>query len=290
MQPVKPRRDPAPSRLAYRISRLWMRRGVRRAVTVWLPATVAVCAVAGVALYPSHRALIAQTYTELRQDVITHPRFMVDDVTVAGTAADVEALIREKIAPVLPASALTLDLAALRLRIEEVPAVRNAALSINETNTLTIDIQQRRPAAVWRHAGGLDLIDRHGVVLGPLDARAARPDLPLVIGQGAAPKVSEAQIILDAIRPILGDVRGIVRMGERRWDIVLAGNRRILLPESRPEQAALRLMALNRSTDLLQRDIALVDLRDEARAIVRLGPDAVPQMRRLRAMTQEEDA
>lgn len=290
MRPVKIRRDPAPSRISYRLSRLWMRRGVQRATRVWLPICAVVVGVAGVALHPTNRAMITDTYAELRNDFVTHPRFMVNDVGINGAVTAVELLIQDKVTAVLPVSALTLDLADLRERIEAVPAVRSASLSIGDANRLMIDVDQRRPVALWRNRDGLSLVDADGVAIGFVEARYMRPDLPLIIGRGAAREVDEARDILDAARALAPSVRGLVRMGERRWDLVLGPDRRILLPEANPAEAVLRLMALNRSDDLLARDVALVDLRDTDRPIVRLGLDAIPQMRRLRAMTPEEDA
>ncbi|MDZ7909564.1 MAG: cell division protein FtsQ/DivIB [Gemmobacter sp.] len=45
-------------------------------------------------------------------------------------------------------------------------------------------------------------------------------------------------------------------MGERRWDIVLDRNQRILLPAKEPVRALERLLALDKAEDLLKRDIA----------------------------------
>ena len=55
MLPVKaPRRDPAPSRLRYRLNRLWLRPGFRRLVNFGLPMLAGVAA-AWAAMFPELR-------------------------------------------------------------------------------------------------------------------------------------------------------------------------------------------------------------------------------------------
>ena len=56
-------------------------------------------------------------------------------------------------------------------------------------------------------------------------------------------------------------LRGLVRMGERRWDLVLDRDQRILLPEDGAVEALERVIALDEAQDILSRDILQVDLR-----------------------------
>ena len=74
---------------------------------------------------------------------------------------------------------------------------------------------------------------------------------------------------------------GLVRMGERRWDMVLDRGQRILLPEDAPIDAVNRVIALNEAQDLLKRDVAVVDMRNPARATLRLSTEAATAMRRV---------
>jgi cell division protein FtsQ len=71
--------------------------------------------------------------------------------------------------------------------------------------------------------------------------------------------------------------------------MVLDRNQRLLLPEDRPVQALERLLALDQAEDLLGRDLAAIDLRDEKRPILRLGEDALLQARRARGLIPEEE-
>jgi cell division protein FtsQ len=104
-------------------------------------------------------------------------------------------------------------------------------------------------------------------------------DLPLIAGEGANAAVPEALALLAAAGPIQPRLRGMVRMGERRWDIVLDRDQRILLPEGDPVPALERVIALDKAETLLARDVIAVDLRNEDRPVLRLAPDAMNTLR-----------
>ena len=107
---------------------------------------------------------------------------------------------------------------------------------------------------------------------GMIEARADRLDLPLIAGDGAQDHIGEALALFRATGPISGRVRGLVRMGERRWDIVFDNGQRILLPTEQPVVALDSVMALHSAQDMLSRDVAVVDMRNGGRPTLRLNP------------------
>ena len=82
---------------------------------------------------------------------------------------------------------------------------------------------------------------------------------------GADAAAVEALALIDAAGPLLPRMRRLVRMGQRRWDMVLDRDQRILLPAENPVPALEALLALNTADDLLARDLTAIDLRDPAR-------------------------
>ncbi|MFD1808525.1 cell division protein FtsQ/DivIB [Gemmobacter lanyuensis] len=91
---------------------------------------------------------------------------------------------------------------------------------------------------------------------------------------------AEALQIVAAAEPIVPRLRGLVRVGERRWDVVLDRGQRILLPANNPVRALERLLALDKAEDLLNRDVLTVDLRSQQRPTLRLAPNALRALRR----------
>ena len=134
------------------------------------------------------------------------------------------------------------------------------------------------------------MIDAEGVQSGQILARADRLDLPLIAGDGAEEHIAEALEIFDAAGPLITRVRGLVRMGERRWDMVLDRDQRILLPGDRPVPALDRVIALNQAQDMLNRDVAVVDMRNAARPTLRMNEEAADAMRRVSTIINDNGA
>jgi cell division protein FtsQ len=84
-------------------------------------------------------------------------------------------------------------------------------------------------------------------------------------------------------------VRGLVRVGERRWDLVLDRGQRIMLPAERPRRALDRVLAMDGAQDLLARDVTAVDMRLAGRPTLRLAPAAMEEMHRIRRIEWGED-
>jgi cell division protein FtsQ len=126
----------------------------------------------------------------------------------------------------------------------------------------------------------LRLIDADGVQSGEIMARADRLDLPLIAGDGAEDNIAEALRLFAAAGPLIDRVRGLVRMGERRWDMVLEREQRILLPSENPVAALDRVIALNDAQDMLSRDVAVVDMRNTKRPTLRMNEEAAEALRR----------
>jgi cell division protein FtsQ len=278
-----PRRDPAPSRLAYRLDRLLLTPSFRYALRVWLPV---IAVVGGVGLWfapQAHRDQVVAQYHDIRTKIENRPEFMVARVEIDGASPAVDAAVRRMLPVALPVSSFRLDLDAIRSGIEGIDAVKSAELRVQSGGVLRIAVTERVPAVIWRSDTTLELLDDAGHRVATLIAREGRPDLPLVAGEGAQGRVPEALAILGAARPVLDRVRGLVLIGERRWDIVLNRDQRILLPQDDPVGATERVVALSEAQDILGRDVIDIDLRNAARPTLRLSPAALEGIRLARA-------
>ena len=269
------RPDPAPSRLKYRLERLML------TPLFWLVLRVGVpfgLAFGGASLWfaqePNREAFLTFV-NDIRTEIEQRPEFMVNLMAIDGASQSVAEDIREIIPQDFPVSSFELDLERLREIVVGLDAVKSASLRITQGGVLQVDVVERIPALVWRHAEGLELMDATGVMVGPLAARQDRADLPVIAGQGANKAVPEALALIAAAAPLQERMRGLVRMGERRWDVVLDRDQRILLPEAKPVQALERVIAMDQALDLLKHDIAVVDLRLPDRPTVRMSPEAM---------------
>lgn len=273
-------RDPAPSRLGYRFQRLMLTPGFRGSVRIGVPILLIAAIASSWYVQPENRAQFIATITETKQKFQQRPQFMVQAMNITGAdeqaMTDVVALLPNS----FPVSSFDLDLDVIRANIEALDQIKSASVRVGQAGALEVRLTPRVPVALWRDAGTLRLIDADGVQSGEIAARADRLDLPLIAGDGAEDNIAEALAIFASAGPLLDRVRGLVRMGERRWDMVLDRDQRILLPAIEPVRALDRVIALNAAQDMLSRDVAVVDMRNTNRPTLRMNEEAAAALRR----------
>jgi len=231
----------------------------------------------------------AERATELRRQVEERPEFLVRMMVVDGASERVEAEIRQTLPVDFPVSSFDIELDTLRDAIEDHDPVARASVQVQGGGVLMVTIEERVPVVVHRRAEGLVLLDADGHRVSDIANRTDRPDLPLVLGDGAGDRVTEALAILAAAEPVIERVRGIRRVGERRWDLLLDRDQVVMLPEAQPRVAVERVMALDAAQDLLARDLETIDFRNLRRPVLRLTQNAMDALVETRTRAYERD-
>ena len=93
-------------------------------------------------------------------------------------------------------------------------------------------------------------------------------------GMGAEHAGQDFVALVKRYPGIAGNVEASVLVADRRWNLHLKSGIEVLLPEGEPEQALQTLAELDRSKQILARDIVTVDLRLPYRVTVRLSDAA----------------
>ena len=280
----KPRRDPAPSRLAFRLQRLWLTPSFRRLLSAWLPGFSALSFIVWVLASSGLQEAIRGHVAELRRSIAERPEFMVESLAVRGADAELSEDIRQALPLEFPANSFDLDLNEIKSAVEALDAVATADVHIRLGDILHVEVSERIPVVVWRRSDSIELLDAEGYRVAALAARAERADLPLIAGEGANGAVPEALGLFAAAGPLASRLRGLVRVGERRWDVVLDRGQRILLPEGLPVPALEQIVALDQARDLLGRDLISVDMRQAGLPTLRLTKQAAGERRRIAAL------
>ena len=231
--------------------------------------------------HEENRTALTTKVEEVKQSFATRPQFMVQSVDITGVDAALTAELADILPAAFPISSFDLDLEVLRQEVEALDAVRSARVRVAQGGALEVKVNPRVPVALWRDGAILRLIDADGVQSGTVLARADRLDLPLIAGDGAEQIIDEALTLYAGAGPLRERVRGLVRMGERRWDIVLDRDQRILLPGEGAVAAFDRIVALNQAQDMLKRDVAVVDMRNASRPTLRMSEEAAIVLRRI---------
>lgn len=276
MLPVKiPRKDPAPSRIMYRLERLWLRPFVQKSVRVYLPALAIGLAIGMIVTEPKVQGFVTAQYATLSEGIAARPELSVVEAQISGAGPELTKRIEAALALSLPISALKLDLGVMQQNVMALDPILSARLRVQESGVLIVEVTERQPKIVWRNTDGLQLIDETGAHVDSIAERGLRNDLPLIAGVGADRQVEEALRLLQIADPIGERVRGLVRVGERRWDLVLDRGLVVRLPEENPDSALSRVIALDSADDLLDRDIVVVDMRDKRRPLLQLSEPAL---------------
>jgi len=170
-------------------------------------------------------------------------------------------------------STLGFDTAAAQQRLEKLPLIRRARVMRLLPSQLHVVIEERVPYAIWQHNSALQLVDQDGTVIEKLKS-GAHPDLPLVVGAGAA---ENARDLLDELAhwpQVKAKVQAAIRVANRRWNLKLANGLEIRLPEGDMARALKKVAELDRTQKILSGDAVAVDLRLSGRVTIRLRGDA----------------
>ncbi len=286
------RKGPGPSKLSYRLSRAWAKPIVRNAALVYLPLVALAIVGWRVAANDGWRGMIEARFVSVIDQIAARPEFAVRGVAVFGGSDKLQAEVRRTLDIQPGMSSLKLDVEELRYRAEALGAVEKATVQFDPQGTLRITVVERIAVVLFRYTDdALVMLDKNGVEIGPVERRADHPDLPVIRGPGAQGRVGEVLALLAAAPSIVPRLRALIRVGERRWDLVLDRDMLIKLPETGSVEALSRIMALHYGEELLDRDIAVIDMRLPGRPTLRMKPMAAEtfQIRRAVAALGGED-
>ncbi len=259
---------------------------------VYLP--LALLGLAGwrVAADDQMRGAIEARVAAVIERIAERPEFAVRGVAVSGGSTGLRIDVHAVIDVEPGTSSLKLDIDELRRRVEALGPVESAAVQFDPQGTLMVRVVERIPAVLYRNAENrLVVMDRGGVEIGPASIRANYRDLPVILGEGAPEHVGEALALLKAAPDIVPRLRAFVRVGERRWDMVLDQDMLVKLPAEKSAEALKQIMALHYAQDLLDRDLAVIDMRLPERPALRMNPEAAEtyQIRRAVAAVGGEE-
>ena len=108
------RRDPAPSRWAYRMQRLWLTPLFRVTMRVGMPAFFLTLALGIYLSDAGRRDAFVNLATNVKAHVAERPMFMVNLLSIDGASPELADAVRARLDLHLPQSSLALDLDAIK--------------------------------------------------------------------------------------------------------------------------------------------------------------------------------
>ncbi len=226
-----------------------------------------------------HSAEPGGTLARMRERLLNATGFTglrVAEIHIEGRANTPEQLLRATLGVSVGDPILGFSVEQAARRIERLSWVDHATVERRLPGTIVVQLQERRPFAIWQNQGKFVLIDRAGQVVANENVSDFR-QFPLLVGPGAP---DGAAALIDALNVhpgITARVVAAIRVGERRWNLQMKSGMEVLLPEGHEAAALDRLSALEEQHKLLDRPLAQIDMRLPTMLVLHRIPAAVPE-------------
>ena len=272
------KQDPAPSRLKYKLSRWMLSPLIKKAIFYGVPLIILATPILIYFHDQKNKEKLEEVTYDLYRKVIERPEFMLDALSIEGASDSLNAEIREVLGLHFPISSFDLDLAELHKRVLSLPPVKIAEAHIKRGGILHIKVDEKTPSLLMKKENGFNVLSEHGDYIRSLHSRENFSDLPVITGEGAENAAAQATAIFKAIYGNLDQVRGLVFVGQRRWNIVMKSGQVVMLPENDALQAIQKIIILDKTEQILSRQIAVFDFRLPSRITLRVPSDKYGQI------------
>jgi cell division protein FtsQ len=202
--------------------------------------------------------------------------FGIVQVDIRGTRILTREELMQRAGITSQSSLLLLNPDSVRAALKEDPRVAEVTVRKFYPDRLDLVVEERQPFARWQRGGQTHLIATDGTVL-ERDTKGS--ELPLVVGSGAEKQAAAFVALLDRFPAIRENVRAGVLVAERRWNLRLKNGIDVRLPEEDAALAIERLIALDKTKQLLSRDVTVIDLRLPDRVSVGLTDEAAAALK-----------
>ena len=266
------KRDPAPSRIRYKFSRWMLSPLIKRSVLYGLPLIILATPILIYLQDQKNKEQVKEIAFDLYRKVIERPEFMLDVLSIEGASDSLNAEIREVLGLHFPISYFDLNLADLREKVLSLPPVEIAETHVKFGGILQIKVDEKTPALLLKKDMNFTVLSAHGEYIRSVSSREYFPNLPLITGVGAEDAAAQATALLKVIDEKIDQVRGLVYVGQRRWNIIMTSGQVIMLPENDPEQAIQKILILDKVEQILSREIEVFDFRLPSRITLRVPP------------------
>ena len=142
--------------------------------------------------------------------------------------------------------------------------MRHSAVRRTADGNLSIHVQLYQAVAQWTDGEQFYPLSVDGKIVNrPTTTRSPNT----IVFRGNVP--NDISGIIDASNIIANNLDYLEFIENRRWNLHTVDGTTIMLPEKNPESAVASLMVLNQNHNILSRDIDIIDMRDDARILIK---------------------
>ena len=261
--------DPAPSRLYYKINRLFYRLWFRLVlIIVFLIASI----------------LLSKKFLYKDIDLNAEIRFLSEEssaiykgltelsitrILVKGAQESLKKEIINLIENAATEGFSALKAQALREKIEDIRKVKKAFVKFSTDGLVIVNVIERKEAVVFFNNDLYEVLDSNGVILSIKKNYEGLSSFPLLVGKDAPTNINALLAIVNEIGSYQSEVLYYEWVGERRWDIHMKSELVFKLPENNLNEGLKVMRMFLRETDKLLKTVVSVDLRNIDKPIIR---------------------
>ena len=261
--------DPAPSRLYYKINRLFYRLWFRLVlIIVFLVVSILVSKKflfkdidlnAEIRILSEESSAIYKGLTELS----------ITRIFVKGAQESLKKEIITLIENAATEGFSALKAQALREKIEDIRKVKKAFVKFSTDGLVIVNVIERKEAVVFFNNDLYEVLDSNGIILSIKQNYEGLSSFPLIVGKDASKNINKLLELVNEIGSYQSEVLYYEWVGERRWDIHMKSELVFKLPENNLNKGLKVMRMFLRETNKLSRTAVSVDLRNIDKPIIR---------------------
>ena len=263
--------DPAPSKLSYKLNRLFYK--------LWFKLLFfsILLALSGVLtknfLYKNidlsaEMKFLSEESSELYKDLT---ELSISRIVVNGAQEP----LKEKIIMLIKNAAneefSALKAQSLREKIKEIKKVKEAVVRFSTDGLVLVNVIERKQAAVFLNNNLYEVLDSNGVVLSVNSNYEGLSTLPLIVGKFGSKNIPDLLTLVNKIGLYKSEVQYYEWVGERRWNIHMKSNLVFKLPENNMNRGVELMHIFLRETNKYRRPLVSIDLRNLDKPIIKFG-------------------
>lgn len=189
------------------------------------------------------------------------PQFMLSGIEINGLEPSIAEKVKAAADVEFPVSIFHIDKDLIAERLATIKQVAHFDIEPDGGGNLIINAHPATPVAIWKKPASYQLITEAGRSIDTVFHPGEEPDLPLVSGDGADRAAGEIPYLANTSSIISDKIIGFIRVGERRWDVMLDTGLLIMLPSSDPIGALTRVMQWEEEHSITSRRLSRIDMR-----------------------------
>ena len=193
----------------------------------------------------------------------------VDSVSVVGVEGELAEAVRLAAMVEPGENMFRADPHLIKRRVEATRRVVNVSVYRLWPDQIQIYAYPAEPVALWSNGKSWAVVDSLGREMTGLPAERF-VHLPKLNGDGGAEAAPELARALASVSGVKDRLQLATRIEDRRWNLVFENGATVRLPADKKMPAAVqRLAALQQRSELLERPVISIDLRDADRVFIK---------------------